>query len=217
MIPRPRILHVVAHHLGAASHQDVAAHAADLHGVIRHQSVAALDERQRGLALAHAAVPLEEHPDSEHLHQDAVDGLLGRENGGQHPQDPHGELRGGKVRLEDGAAGFFRDVVEIRRGLQGMREHAAGDGELEELLHFPAPLLLGKLLEKGVFPPAEDLDALVGEVLIETAQLEPRPVDLRDGDLPDETRPAADTFQVEGVVLPQVKLEEIEHPELLDL
>ena len=78
-----------------------------------------------------------------------------------------------------------------------------------------APLLLGELLEEGVLAPAEDLDALAGEVLVEPPQLEARPVDLRHGDLADEAGPPADAFQVEGVVLLQVELEQVEDPELL--
>ena len=95
-----------------------------------------------------------------------------------------------------------------------MGEHAAGDGEGEELLQLLPPLLLGQLLEEGVLPSAEDLYPLEGEVLVEAAQLEPRPVDLRDGDLPDEPGPASDAFEVQRVVFPQVELQEVQDAEL---
>ena len=113
-----------------------------------------------------------------------------------------------------GHCGLFRDLGEVLRGRQRMGEHAAGDGVGEELLQLPAPLLLGELLEERVLPPSEDLDALEGEVLVEAAQLEAGPVDLRDGDLPDEAGPPADALQVQRVVLPQVELQQVEDEEL---
>ena len=51
--------------------------------------------------------PCMQHADAEHLHQDAVHRGLGREDRGQHPQDPHRELRGGEVGLEDGTLRAF--------------------------------------------------------------------------------------------------------------
>ncbi len=95
-----------------------------------------------------------------------------------------------------------------------MGEHAAGNRVGEELLQLLAPPLLGQLLEERVLPPAEDLHALVGEVLVEPAQLEAGAVDLGDRDLPDQAGPAADALEVQRVILPEIELEQIQDAEL---
>ena len=73
--------------------------------------------------------------------------------------------------------------------------------------------LLCQLLKKSVLSPAEYLDALEGEVLIETAQLEAGAVDVRDGDFSDQTGSSPDAGEVERVVLPQIELQQVEDSE----
>ena len=47
-------------------------HALDLHHVVGHQAVPAVDEVERALRLADAALPHDQHAQAEHVHQHRV-------------------------------------------------------------------------------------------------------------------------------------------------
>ena len=69
-------------------------------------------------------------------------------------------------------------------------------------------------MQVGVLAAAEDLDALPGEGLVEAREREARPVEVGRGDLPRQALAAADAAEVEGVLLLEVEVEEIEDREL---
>ena len=67
-------LHKITDQFGRGTHQRLVGHPLDVHSVIGHQPVSALEQLHSGLALANAAVAFQQDALAIDLHQHAVDG-----------------------------------------------------------------------------------------------------------------------------------------------
>ena len=112
-------LHVVAGDMGPAAVQHVA-HQTQLDHVVGHQPVAAFHQRQRGLALAHAAGPLDQHPHAEHFEHHSVHLHRGCEHEREQAYDARGELGGGQRCLQHRASDRFRQAQKVVGGIDAV-------------------------------------------------------------------------------------------------
>ena len=115
-------LHKVANHLRAFPRKAVVGNPANVHHVIRHQLMAALDQLQRSLAFAHAAFAGQQHAHAVYIHQHAMPGY------------PRGQatvkiVNGGKGELGGDHIGLVNGNVPRGGGLQKIirRRHAPAD------------------------------------------------------------------------------------------
>ncbi len=214
---QPPDLHVVTDDLACSgSQEDVPAHAADLHRIVRHEPVAPLDQLEGRLALADAAVSHDQDADPEHLDQNTpcivCCGAKMFESA-RSSRAEKSELV--QVRLEDRTARTPRRIP--RSSWCGCRlwvKMHAGDLVAEELADRLGLSFLVQLVQVGVFSPAEELDPLEGEIVVETRSARgpagSGPARRCPGSGPDGRR----CIEIQGVVFLQVEIQQVEYGKL---
>ena len=171
-------LHVIADHLRRGAHQGVAVDAPDLHGVVGDQPVAALDELQRGLALADAAVAHQEQALAVDLDQHAVQGHARGQRFLQRVDHVRLEFRGVHLGDEHAAVILARHLDALGEGGHAVADDERADVVLHETLEGAQPLLGGEGVEIGALDAAHDLDASGVEIVVEPGQLHGGTVDV---------------------------------------
>ena len=92
--------------------------AAQLHGVVGDEPVAADDQVERALALADAALPDDQHAEPEDVHQHAVDDAARGQIRVEHRGEPRHRFRRGRAGAQQrhaGAIGFGQGFRRRRR------------------------------------------------------------------------------------------------------
>src|SRR5208283_2604740 len=148
------------------AHEDGAVDATDVHDVVGHQAVAALDQLEGRLALAYAGVARQQDSDAVHFDEHAVDGGLWREDVGKHAYDSAREFAGREVSLEDRAITGFGRRKKSLSGREIVRKDAAWHRIGEQLLEIVRPVRLIEHLEVGVLAASEDLQAIPCEGVV---------------------------------------------------
>ena len=158
-------------------------HAADVHHVVRNQPVAALDQLQGRLALAHSGFPRDEDARAVHVHQHAVARLMWRELPGKIMNQGRGEAGGDHLRPEHRHPGSRRQLRQLRRRIQIPADDHAGQGIAEVFLQNLHTLFRFLPLQIGHLHDADQLGPLPGKVLIHPAELHARAVQVRRPDV----------------------------------
>ena len=109
-------LNVVADDLRGRAVQGVG-NAANLHRVVGHQPVAALEQLDGGFAFADAGIADHQHPLAIDVHQDAVAGDLGGQGPVQIVDDVAGQLHGGLFCPQQGAPVLAGNLHQLRKNL----------------------------------------------------------------------------------------------------
>ena len=142
----------------------------------------ALDEFERRLALADAAVARDEHALAEHLDEHAVlrqtRGEIARERG----DEVGHELRGVLAHEKEVAVILFRHLQALRKRVHAVADDEADDVVAHERLKALAPLRGCERLEKRALDAADDLQPLGVKVVVKAGKLQPRPVDIGRAD-----------------------------------
>ena len=146
------------------------------------EPVTALDELERRLALADAAVACDEHALAEHLDEHAVlrqaRGEIARERG----DEVGHEFRGVLAHEKEVAVVLFRHFQALRKRVHAVADDKADDVIAHERLKPLAPLRGCERLEKRALDAADDLQALGVKIVVEAGKLQPRPVDIGRAD-----------------------------------
>ena len=142
----------------------------------------ALDELERCLTLADAAVTRDEHALAEHLDEHAVlrqtRGEIARERG----DEVGHELRGVLAHEKEVAVILFRHLQALRKRVHAVADDKADDVVAHERLKALAPLRGCERLEKRALDAADDLQPLGVKVVVKAGKLQPRPVDVGRAD-----------------------------------
>ena len=151
--------------------------------IVRDEAVAALDELERRLALAHAAVARDEHALAEHLDEHAVlrqpRGEIARERG----DEVGHELRRVLAHEKEVAVVLFGHLQALGKRIHAVADDETDDVVAHELLKAFAPLVGGQRLEIRALDAADDLHPLGVEVVVKPGELQPRAVDVGGADL----------------------------------
>ena len=151
-------------------------HPPDLHGVVRHQTVAALQQLDGRFALADAGFPQQQHALSVDIHQHAVAGDLRSQRPVQVVDDLAGQLHGVQLGTQQRAAVLPGNLQQLGEDL-----HVPGDDEgrylaAQQIVEHPAAVLQLHGLEEGHLGLAEHLQALGLEVVVKAHQLQGRAI-----------------------------------------
>ena len=143
--------------LRRASHQRVVADLVDLHHIVRHQTVSALNQLQSRLALSDAALAHDQHALTVHIHQHAMDRNPGSQLHIQPINNRRHEIRRGLVRQEHGNLILVRQLQGsgLRPRLGGINH--AGNAAGKEILVNRLLLLIAAALQIRIFYKAYDL------------------------------------------------------------
>ena len=173
----------MAHQLRGFADQAVVLHPADVHHVVGHQLVTALDQLQRRFALAHAAVAGDQQARAEHVHQHAVAGFPGGQPVAQVGDQVQLELGGLLVGGVDGdLPGHAHHQHLVKAGVAAADDDA-GQGIVEVLLQ---PLPAGQLVQLGQVGHlhlAQQLGPFVGKEIPVVGELHARAVGVADLDV----------------------------------
>ena len=173
-------LEIVTDELGRGAGERIA-DAADLHRVVRNEPVAALDQLDGRLALADAAVAEDQYALAVHVHQHAVARDHGRQLVVEEVDGHARKLDRGVLRAQQGAAVFLRHLHALGEHVELAGDDQRGDLVLEQILKAFAPLGGGKALEEHRLRLADDLEPARVKVVEKADELQPRAVDVRDG------------------------------------
>jgi hypothetical protein len=160
--------------------------------------VAAHDEIERALALADAALPHQEHAESEDVDEDAMARLARREAIFKERRQPRDRRGRRERRSHERHARAFRLGRELRRTVQAHGHHHAGKVAREQA---PQDLRAqGRLhaLDEANFALTEHQHAAGSEVLVEARQREPGLLDVRQRDAAVEAGGARQQIEVEA-------------------
>jgi hypothetical protein len=144
--------------------------------------VAAHDEVERDLALADARLPEQQDADAEHVEQHAVHRRLRGEDVLEVRLDALDERRGEVARAEHRRAGLLGGRDQLRRRLEPLRHDEARHVRGEEPAQHVDGALARERGEVGELGVAEDLHALLVQVLGEPGEDEPGLLDARRRD-----------------------------------
>ena len=190
-------LHVLAGGIRRPAEHERCGAAAQLDGIISHETMAAHDQVERALALADAALSDHQDAEAEDVHQHAVDHGPRRQAAVEDGDQPGHGLRRGRLRREN------RHAVPIR-GLQQRqgRGESLGDDDAREIVgedaseRFAAGVAAERL-EVADLTLAQDQCAAGAQVAVEPGQRQPGFLRLRVGDPPRQAGAAGDQFQIE--------------------
>ena len=165
-----------------SAHDLAVGHLAQLHGIICHQTVTALDQLDGQLAFADAAVAQNQDALAVHLHQHAVPGDAGRKLQVQHADQAAHQSAGGLVGTQQGNRVLLRQLLHLREGGQLL---AAADDDRrgllpEQLFQCLVALFCRQTGQKVHFCQTHDLQTELIEVIIVARQKQTRAVDLGD-------------------------------------
>ena len=170
-------------HIRRAAHQLRGRDALDLHSVVGHQAVSALDQLHGGLALADATVAKDQNALAVDLHQHAVAGDPGGQIGLE-GRDQAGDDGGrGVLTPEDGDIVLPGHLQALGQGLQIPGNHQGRDLIREEMVKYNGPLLAAELLEIAGLHVAENLQAHGLEMVKKTGQLQAGTADVVHSDV----------------------------------
>ena len=169
--------------LGSGSDQRLLTDLSDLHDVVRDQTVAALDQLQRHLRFADAALARDQDANAVDVDQDAVDRDAGRKAHIQPADELRHEVTGRALGHQKGHPVLHRVPAESLIRLQLAAKDHAGDVQREEPSVDVLLLLVLHLLHVGVLDQADDLNPPRRKVLKIPGHLHGRPVDIRLPDL----------------------------------
>ena len=166
-------LNVVADELRCGADEGGLGDLADLHGIVRDETVAPLEELQCGFAFAHAAVAHEQQPFAVDLHQHAVAGDPGGQGGFQIEDDVGGQGGGGLRGAQDGDGVLFGhgQTLLVHREAPGDQQGRGLVGE--QLVEDGGPLLGRFPLQIADFHVAQDLQPHGLEIVEIARDLEP--------------------------------------------
>ena len=163
---------------------------AQLHSIVGHKAVAALDQLDRQLALADAAVAQDQDPFTIHLHQHAVAGDAGGQLQVQHTDEAAHQGAGRFVGAQQRHAVLFGQLLHLREGSQFFA--AADDNSrrllTEQLVQRFVALFRRKAGQEVHLGQTHDLQPQFIKVIVIARQEQTRTVDFRDLD--------ADVFEV---------------------
>ena len=143
--------------------------------------MSALEELHRGLALAHAAVALEQDPLAIDLHQNPVDGApLPQMNveGGRQRRREGGSIDGG---AHEGGVVFFGRLNIFRQGLHPVGQDEQGDLVGQKPVDALHPLVIAQAAEIIILRLADDLDVGGVKIFKKARQGQGRPGDRPTG------------------------------------
>ena len=145
--------------------------------------MAALDELERRLALADAAVARDEHTLAEHLDEHTVlrqpRGEIARERG----DEVGHELRRVLAHEKEVAVVLFGHLQALGKRVHPVADDETDDVVAHELLKAFAPLVGRERLEIRALDAADDLQPLGVKVVVKPGELQPRSVDVGGADL----------------------------------
>ena len=194
-------LHVVPRQLGARADEDRLLAAAHFHRVVGDEAVAAMNQIERALALADAALSGDEDAEAEDVHQHRVDHRpLGervleqrRQLGNRHRRDDR--------RLEQRQPRALRLAEQL-----GRRREAAGDHHARKIERQREAQRLGtarrlEALEVADLALAENQDATRLQVLVKAGEGEAGLLDVRAGDDAIDAGPAGEQLDGQAVCI----------------
>ena len=170
----------------------------DLNGVVGDQAVAALDELDGRLALADAAVAVDEDALAVDLDQHAVAGHAGGQGALEVGDQARDDIGRRVLRAEHGHVVFFRHLQAFRHRLEAAGEDQRRALVGQEMVKNDDPLLRRELLQVGRLHRAADVDAHRLIVVKKTGQMQARAADIVNSH--------ADLVKVRGLV-EKVKIE----------
>ena len=165
-----------------SAHDLTVGHLTQFHGIICHQTVAALDQLNGQLAFADAAVAKDQDAFAVHLHQHAVPGDAGRKLQIQYADQAAHQSAGSLVGTQQGNRVLLRQFLHLREGRQFL---AAADDDRrgllpEQLLQRLVALFCRQTGQKVHLCQTHDLQAELIEIIIIARQKQTRAVDLSD-------------------------------------
>jgi hypothetical protein len=140
---------------------------------------------------------------------------LGRKDVRKDTHDPGRKFRRPQIGLEYGAPGIFGFLEKFPLWRQIMGKNATGDRVGEHLFDGFELSLTGKFSQVRNFPASEKLYTLGRKGFVKPGQGQPRPVQIRNIDLPAQALAASYTMEVKGVVFLEVYIDKIQNGELL--
>ena len=149
-------------------------YAAQLHRIVRHQTVTALDQLNSRLALTHTGVAEDQNTLTVYLHQHAVPGDAGRQLHVQKSKQSGGKGAGRLYGMEHRHLEILRQLQKLLRGNGSVGEHHRHGMTGKECGQTLAQGLSGQALQIGVFRIADDLHALRFKMLEKSCQRQTR-------------------------------------------
>ena len=156
--------------------------ALDLHRVVGHQLMAALEKLNGGLALADAAVAQDQHTLTVNVHQHAVAGDLGRQGVIEIVNDMTGGVHRITAGAQQGAAMLLGHLQQLVEHLQIAGDDHGREAVAHQAVKDPRPLLGGHAGEKAHLAFPQDQQALGVEIIVKPHQLQGRTEHVRHGD-----------------------------------
>src|SRR5438105_5008873 len=194
-------LHVVLDDLGGAAVDGPALSLLQVDDVVGHQAVPAGDQVERQLALADSALPQDEHADADHVDEHAVHRRAGGERFLEEALHVVDERAGEVAGAQERDARVVRLALDHVVDGQVLGDDEAGDRQPEEIAH--ARLRFARLERREVahLRIAEHLQAVLVDVLGESAQREPRLLDARADHAAIETALPGEKLQPQVEIL----------------
>ena len=171
-------------HLRSGADEGIVGHLADLHHVVRYQTVAPLYKLQSGLGLTYAGVAHDQDALAVNIHQNAVDADAGSQLHLEPADHLTGKVRGGLLRDQAGDPPLGTDGQHIIRRLVGPGEDQAGDVVGQELFKAHPGQLIVHAVDVFLLHIADDLDTAVVKVIKKACQLKGRTVHIVELDGP---------------------------------
>ena len=171
----------------------------------------ALDQVEHALALADAGSPDEEEADAVHVGEGAVQRGAGRERLLDQRLDAAVELRRLEPRAQDRHALLARQVEQLGRHLEPLRDEEAWQVEGKEVGEQAMPLGCGQGAEVHDLGFAQHVQALRREPPGVAGQRQSRARDLRVGHRPVQSNRAGQRLQLERIIRPLQEIAKSEH------
>ena len=153
----------------------------DLHSVIGHQPVSALQELDGRLTLADTGVAQNQHALAVDVHQHTVPCDLRRHGSVQIVDKLAGHVHGGLRGPQQRAVMLLCHLHQLRRDVHFPRHDEGRERIAQQLIEHPHPLRLRHAVQKAHFTASKDLQALIVKIVVKPHQLQGRTVHVRDG------------------------------------